>query len=548
MSIPTRRLYLLGGLTLLAMFATPAFASNVLDQTTSQFQVAAQSFGTQMQALGMRLLFLLATIQMGVNGIKTLTKQSSMEEMLSSLAMTVIVVCFWAGILKSAQTWLPSIIDGFDWAGQQGSGLGKLSPSAIIDQGIDLMGTMKSAFLQATGSSNALTALLSNPQPAMEMVAIEFVIFLSFVVLAFQMVMTTISGYFWLAVTPLLLGFGGLTFTRDMAISGLKGGVAIGGKILVTYLLAGVAAKLGPILGGAMGSITLSNMQPMWECAASALIFAFLSWQLPKLAGDLLNGTASLSAGEAMSGIAMTAAGAAGLALGGASAASALGSAMGHAGSATAAAGGGLMKALGAGINSGLDLGKSGAGLATHTLGQMGEHGLGMAKGAIGDALGGARTGFAQKVDNSLGGRVASSINATRGGSMAPVAPPAPTPQSVGAQSGAPSAQALQTAASNDGGGGDGASVEQSETAPESAGASATSAAASSGASSPTTPASAANASTASITGGSPSPVTPSAPSALASAQQRMKEFASYVPPDAHTVGLNANITAHGHD
>ncbi|WP_176000834.1 type IV secretion system protein [Burkholderia vietnamiensis] len=240
MRVQTRALCLVGGFSLLTMVASPAVASDVLNQTTSAFQQASQQFGAQMQSLGMRLLFILATIQISVNGINWLTKQNDFESLAGSLVNFIITVGLWYGFIHMSQQWLPSIINGFDWAGQKGSGLPQLSPSAIIDQGIDLMGVVKQSFIKATGSSTAFGALMSNFQPAMETLAIQLLLFLSFTVLAFQMVMTTISGYFWLAVVPLLMGFGGMKFTRDLATTALKGGVTIGGKILVTYLLAGV--------------------------------------------------------------------------------------------------------------------------------------------------------------------------------------------------------------------------------------------------------------------------------------------------------------------
>ncbi|ENG0237627.1 P-type conjugative transfer protein TrbL [Burkholderia multivorans] len=549
MRVPTRALCLVGAFALLAMLATPAVASNVLDQTTNAFQQASQQFGAQMQSLGMRLLFILATIQISVNGINWLTKQGDFESLAGSLVNFVITLGLWYGFIHMSQQWLPSIINGFHFAGQKGSGLPQLSPSAIIDQGIDLMGVVKQSFIKATGSTTAFGALMSNFQPALESLAIELLLFLSFAVLAFQMVMTTISGFFWLAVVPLLLGFGGMKFTRDLATTALKGGVTIGGKILVTYLLAGVAAKLAPMIGTEMGGMTIDNMQPMWECAAVALIFALLSWQLPKIAGDVINGSASLSAGEGMQSIAMTGAGAAGMALGGVTAAQAMGSALGHAGGATAAAGTGLMKAIGAGINSGMDLGKSGTALASHALSQVGGHGLGLMTGQVGDKLGGAKANFAQAVDNSFGGRVASSIDATRGGTVSGVPAPASTAAPSAASSGTPVAQPANGDAGSATGFQSAPSVDSTPAAPSSSSAPA---AASSGSTSTTSPSGSApvpgDASTASISGDTARSAKPPTPGMLSGVHQRMKDLQGYIPQDGHTVGLNANINAHGHE
>ncbi|KMY85164.1 hypothetical protein BUMB_02029 [Candidatus Paraburkholderia calva] len=106
----------------------------------------------------------------------------------------------------------------------------------------------------------------------------------------------------------------------------------------------------------------------------------------------------------------------------------------------------GLAKALSAGVNSGLDLGKSGTALAAHSLGQVGAHGLGMASGAIGDAVGGVRTNFAQSVDKSAGSKIASSIEATRGGSVSGIPVPQASASNAAAAPSRLERQAHQTA------------------------------------------------------------------------------------------------------
>lgn len=321
---------------LLLLLAEPSFASNVLDTAVDKYRIAADNFGSKILQYGYALLFPLALIQLGVNFSLKLVGELDTTQVVAAFLRFVLTTCFFAAMIKLSSTYLPMIIDSFEFIGQTGSGLTKLTPSTIITQGIQLQDLMVQQFNQSTGADSGLFAAVTNFVPALWMTAICIIIFLSFVVLAGQMALTLIQSYFWLCLTPLFLGFGGLSFTRDFAISTLKGGITIGMKILCVYLVAATAGTLAPMMGEGMKDVTLTNWSPMFWALAVSMILAYLSFQLPKLAGDLLNGTASLSAGDAATNMAMGAAALVGTVAGVGAAA---GATMGAMGSAAGAAG-----------------------------------------------------------------------------------------------------------------------------------------------------------------------------------------------------------------
>lgn len=349
----TNKILLASALGLLMAIMEPVFASTILDSATDKFQVAADNFGAKVLAYGYAILFPLALIQLSVNMTLKLLGELDMTQVIGALGRFILTTGFFAGMIHFSGTYLPMIIDSFEFLGQTGSGLGKLTPSALISQGIDLQDVMVQQFNQSTGADTGLFAAITNFMPALMLSIICIIIFLSFVVLAGQMVLTVIQSYFWLCLTPVFLGFGGLSFTRDFAISTLKGGITIGMKILVVYLIAGAAGTLAPLMGDGMKDVTLTDWSPMYWALAVAMILAYLSFQLPKLAGDLLNGTASLSAGDAATNMAMAAAATVGTVTGvGAAAGAALGAA-GTAAGAIGKAGSGLHQALAAGVQPG---------------------------------------------------------------------------------------------------------------------------------------------------------------------------------------------------
>lgn len=562
------------GAVLLALFllTEPAFASNVLDTTMSKFHDATNLFGSRIQSAAIRLLFTLASIQLGVNILLLLLKTIELDALLSSVARWMLTTAFFYTLMHFSETWLPTILDSFELLGQQGSGLSRLTPSTILTQGIDLGNVMVSTFNQTTGADKGFIEALRNFFPAMVLVGISMITFISFVILAMQMALTMISGYLWLCITPLLLGFGGMQFTRDIAVNSLKGGIAIGMKFLVVYLIAGVAGILAPVLGESMKDVTLTDWSPLYWTQGVAMILAYLSFQLPKVAADLMNGTASLSAGDAASNVAMMAAGGVGAvaAAGGAGAALAAAGKAGIGAASSAAAGAtGLVKALGAGLNAANDLGKTGISAGAHAAGQVAGHGLGMATNALGSAVSNSAGGFSKAVENSAGGKIATAIENQRGGSMSGASPAASGssgsgPSNGGATSGSTSS-APSSATSTSSSGSTAASSGVTSGTSGGSGTTASSGAPVAGGSAPTGGSYASNASnmgpsvlptgsafsstgdasTASISGGDSAPYQPLPERSGPALQDRIRSAGQNVPNDSHTVGLAANLTTH---
>lgn len=553
------------------LFCDSALASNVVDTAMNKYQTAAANFGEQLKSTAMNLLFTLFGIQLSLNMYKLLIKgEIGFESVLGSLVNSFLSVGFFLLLIKSSSTYLPAIIDSFTALGVKGSGLSNLTPSLVIDQGIDVQNVMVNSFNKATGNDGGLMDSVKLFFPSLILAILCIIIFLSFVVLAAQMALTLIQSYFWLAITPLLMGFGGLSYTKDIAITSLKGGLTIGMKLMCVYLVAGVAVQLAPLMGDGMASITVSDWSPIfWNLAISAIL-AYLSFQLPKFASDLLNGTASLSAGDAASNMAMGAAAIAGVAAGGAALAK------GAAGAATGGAAGasGIAQALSAGMQSAGDLGKTGVSAGAHAAGEVAKQGLGMGVSAIGSAMTKGGESFSQKVADSTGGKIASNIQAGRGGSMS-----GSPGSSASPSSGSGSDSASKSAPKSDGPmdfkkmladaearpapgqqGSDAGGSSSTESAASQGGASdvGSTNSASSGSSESSNSSSGSqpldsstfrggDASNASIGGGNDSGTNGGEKPYKPPLKDRIRDAGNHVPNDAATVGLNANLS-HGGD
>lgn len=429
------------GITSQCALAAVDPANDMLDH----FYQVTHGFVDQAKRAGMLLLFGLLGIQIVINGIKKLINPAEMEGLISAIIWPLISTTLFAALILLSDTYLPRLIGSFEWLGQQaGSGM-ELSPSEFVFHGIDVAIQMQDAFQQAIGGGT-ITFLL-NIFPAIFLLFIQIVVVVSFAVLGLQMMLALINAYFWFCITPILLGFGGLSYTKDMALSSLKGGIAVGVKLMVIYFIAAVALRMAPLWGELIGTISLTNFKPFWVVGTSVAMFAYLAFQAPKLAADLLNGTASLTAGDAATNTMM---GMAALATAGAGTMAAAQAAKQAGGSALETLGG-IAQAGAAGMNSAHDVGKTGMDAVGHAAKEVTSHSGGIVGGSLRNMLDTSSTNLRRGTESSFGGRVAQSIESSRGGSMSQAG-------NTGKDGGtSPSASGKQTSAPGAGGSSPGA-------------------------------------------------------------------------------------------
>ncbi|MFC4484261.1 P-type conjugative transfer protein TrbL [Cupriavidus campinensis] len=496
---------------------------NVLNGVQAKFEPLKVTWGRIIKTYAERLFWALVAVDFGWTTVTYVIDKNDVTDMLGSLAKKMMTISFFFTLLKMSDTWIPMILDSFSQIGKEAGGV---SGQSMTPDGIAAVG-----FSTALGMFEALNGKGMTEKIALVLpiTGLAILCFLAFLFVAAQLLVTLIESYIAIGGGIIMLGFGGSRWTTDMASKYMQYAVATGVKLMVIYLVVGA----GQSLFDQAAMIDADNItQSCLQAAGAGLVYAYLAFQIPAIASAMMSGSPSMTAGGMM-GAAISA----GAALAGAGAAAMAGGAGAAAGVSGAAAGAsGLSKALGAGLNSGLDMGKSGGDLAAHAMGEVGKHGMGLARGAVGDAVNSARTSFADRVDSTAGGKIASSIEATRGGSVSGVpAPPPITPAAGGAgASGGPSAaaggdgQARGSALDGGGGGGQASSpgdaAESSQAgsadgtsaaaAPTSAGTSASASGSSGGPSAPTSGAPSGSSAGGSVGAGGISGSTPAAPPA----------------------------------
>lgn len=331
-------------LPLTLLFAQGAFGADITPpDLTKQFEIITKPFSAAMIQKGGELLFAGALLQAILTGFRLLLKDHDFGPAFwgQVIVWPTITLFFFFTLIQQAPSWMYQLTNGFNAMGGSAAGTGRLDPMTIMSIGLDLVESIRSAMNEKAGVS--LIDLARAVLISFQVIFVQFFVLICFLILAGQMALLIIKAYLWTCLAPLLLGLGGLKFTRDIAVNVLKAPLAIGVSLLTIYVIAGVTVQAVGLWNSLILAFTMDNWMPMWWIVVTAAMLAFAAWNVPKIASDFINGTISGGVGEvtgAALGAAGMAAGAAGLAVGAASAVAGTGS-----GVAGAAGGSGAMSA-----------------------------------------------------------------------------------------------------------------------------------------------------------------------------------------------------------
>jgi type IV secretion system protein TrbL len=392
-------------------FCVPSFAWAMapVPSLMQQWQTITSAFGAQVVDVGTKLLFSLMALQFTINGFNYLLREKELMSLVKHIFMTLITTTvFFVFIVKSGD-WFPRIIDTWNSIGGQAAHTGPLNPGGIVGLGIQIIEVIRSTVAAKAGSS--IVDFMRSVGMSFQVIFVEIFILLSFLVLAGQLALAMLKGYLWLCLGPILLGFGGLSYTKDIAINTLKSAISIGVTILSCYVIAGVAENSVDIFNQQIATFTMDNWVGLWNCVGVSALIALAAWQVPKIANDFINGSISGGVGETMAQGAVAAAGAAAMTGG-------VGNLLASAGKGAVENLAGIANAGGAALNAASDMGKTGLDAAAHASGEVVGHATGILGGSIRSMLDTSRGNFSDNVNDTLGGKVAQSIEASRGGSI----------------------------------------------------------------------------------------------------------------------------------
>jgi type IV secretion system protein TrbL len=223
-------------------------------------------------------------------------------------------ISFFYALLINQSTWFPAIINSFVQIGQQAGGVsGYLNPSSILWTGVQISGAILAACLpNATsgataggilgvivpGAGAALTA--ASLIPALVALFCALLIFLAYVVITLTFIMATVESYVVMSAGLIFLGFGASRWTVPYTERYISLVVSTGVRLMVLYMIIGLGQTLSNtwVQEASQMPLSTAGLQSLFGLLASVIVFMALAWQVPKLAGSILQGSLQMGSSD----------------------------------------------------------------------------------------------------------------------------------------------------------------------------------------------------------------------------------------------------------
>ncbi|CCD29005.1 Putative conjugal transfer protein trbL [Candidatus Glomeribacter gigasporarum BEG34] len=254
-----------------------------LNAVNTRFGVLQQSWYAIISIYAQRLFWGLAAIDFGWTALTLILDQNDLLEFFGVLVRKIITLGFFFGLLKMAGVWIPDIIDSFRRIGAAAGAVpATTTPDGVVNEGYELaLGAFQA--MRELGVLDAIAVVLP-------VVLLAVLIFLAFLLIAAQLLVTQIESYLCIGAGVILLGFGGARWTEDIAATYMRYALLVGLKLMILYLVIGAGQTL-------FDGLKLDPNHLIHSClavAGSALVYAYLTTQVPAMVRAMLLDTSSL--------------------------------------------------------------------------------------------------------------------------------------------------------------------------------------------------------------------------------------------------------------
>lgn len=264
---------------------------NNLDNIVQTFQWAGQRYMNIMQPLAEKIFFGLLLIEIIITCVHFVADQDQPARLLAELLKKSLALGFLYAMIANAPIWFGAILTGFAQLGGQAAGLPSLSPSTVFGQGLALFQTIYRGFASLGWFHLTMASLIA--------LVAGLLMFLSFVLIAGQMLLALSEAYVGLGGGVILLGFSGSRWTIKFAENFIGWIVGVGVKLFFLYLLVGVGMTITAGWNSALTGWTVADPTLPLTIAGGALIFMLLSWEIPNVAARIAGSSVSLNLAHA---------------------------------------------------------------------------------------------------------------------------------------------------------------------------------------------------------------------------------------------------------
>jgi|GEM_PF-6632218 len=245
------------------------------------------------------LIITLAIISLTWSAAKLLFKQADFFQIAIFVLASVVTWGLQWQLINS--DWLSTGVEGFIWIGQKATNMTDLSPSDVLWQGFDLVLVMLKIY-----SKDDWLSIISHPLVALVLAFCVIAVLAAFIVLMAQIAITFAQLYFYLAVAPLLIAFGVLSQTRDIAAKAISSVISYGLRFLSIYFVVFVAQRTVPLIADLLkaakvgDAADLAVYMPLLGAVAMGSLIGWLALKAPAFADGVLQGVSSLSASDSL--------------------------------------------------------------------------------------------------------------------------------------------------------------------------------------------------------------------------------------------------------
>src|SRR5262245_1868467 len=257
----------------------PAPMPDAFTPIAQQFQYAAAQWFTPLFDAArwvFSTLLIVEIVQLCV------TRMATNTFWFSFLMYRVFFILFFQLILLHAGTLLPATIAGFIEVGSRAGGVAQLAPNEVALRGLVLMDEM---IRQFTG-----WGMLLHPMAAAVGVFCSLGVALSFILMAFTLLLSLIEMYICVGAGVFLLGFGAWGATAGITHRFLSYVVGVGVKLMMIYLLIGAGSTLATLWEGMIHQILPDNLTIAMAILGGAGCYGLVCWKIPSLVSSLLTG------------------------------------------------------------------------------------------------------------------------------------------------------------------------------------------------------------------------------------------------------------------
>ena len=267
-------------------------SSTILNDIVRDYEAISTSWLSALGPIANKIFWILVAIQLTWSAIWWVIDREDGLAVVSSLLRQVVAIGFFYALLLNGGTWVPAVIQSFSQAGATAAGLTDLSPTGVFDQGLALANKI----LNATSDLGLLDGFFASLIAGITAI----VVVIAFAVIAAQLLVALVESFIVIGAGVLFLGFAGSRWTKFFTERYLSYVASIGVKLFVLYLIMGVgmgiAARWMPVLErGGFSPI------PFFYVMGGSLVFVFLTWHIPSVAGSMMAGAVSLSLADAVS-------------------------------------------------------------------------------------------------------------------------------------------------------------------------------------------------------------------------------------------------------